>query len=545
MNKVKSIKIFTIFSIILLLFVVYQPLLCADNEKEIELSNTSVEEKCWWSTDNLNINPTLISPVFNITGWDRGWINLLKSHKMTEGDICNISAEYSVDGKKWIGPIPVYSQKGPSIQDWFIDWITIKHPVSMKNVKDANYIKIYISYFSDHEVIVCGGWRIDHFSLIDENDIAHYYHNFPEDADPDTTEWKNEAHIWSPEDKWQEDSYQKPRFSEIWVDDNYNNQTALWNIRCFNNINTGLECLSDKGILNVLVGDYKEKIFIDRELNIVGEKENSVRISGTDNSENIITIKPHTDHVNISNINFENGNIGINIGDECDDIEINKCYFIKNNCGLYLEGASNIFVKDCQFKSNTNSIKITLYSTDNEFWRNKIHGELSSYPEEATKVGIEISGFSDNNKFYRNEIFNHNEAIIIKNSDNTIFHGNNIQGNNFHLRAEGSTGTDANYNYWGNVIVGPVLYLEIMWEPFLPAWSVKYEKIWKSPIDPLGSKIKNNDLINSYGRTIEKNLKIIFNFIEKIFMNLPFFDYEVFKGKIYKIFNDFSQLEVE
>jgi len=64
------------------------------------------------------------------------------------------------------------------------------------------------------------------------------------------------------------------------VDDDYGPATTGWGIFAFDNIQDGLDCVANGGVVNVKNGTYKENIWVSRSITLTGEDQNNTIIEG-------------------------------------------------------------------------------------------------------------------------------------------------------------------------------------------------------------------------------------------------------------------------
>lgn len=152
--------------------------------------------------------------------------------------------------------------------------------------------------------------------------------------------------------------------SKVFVDDDFNQSDANWNITQFNSIQSAIDTINLGGQIHVFNGVYPESISLDKSITLIGEdKNNTVIISNSD--EPTITLNCNSSVVKnfkiMHNSNFEksNGTIGIYIKKSSWGNEISDSIIINNsNSGIYLEGACRTYIHNNRIRNNGKGIEI-------------------------------------------------------------------------------------------------------------------------------------------------------------------------------------------
>jgi parallel beta-helix repeat protein len=229
------------------------------------------------------------------------------------------------------------------------------------------------------------------------------------------------------------------------VDDDFNDTTPGWNITHFNDIQNGINTISENETLYVNNGFYKGDITVYKTISIIGENKDSVRILGSIyvNSNNVLIEKMTI--ANVSGGDFPSG-----IYDESSNSKYRYLRLLNNTNGIQLSYLSyNTTIIENLFEENNYGI----YSIETSPYALIINNTFRN-----NTYGI----FIDSSEFYtvfHNIIVNNTVAGVSLISSN-----NNIIYDNFFdnlLNADSKGGMN---NLWNvsktsgiNIIGGPYL----------------------------------------------------------------------------------------
>ncbi|NIP31100.1 MAG: hypothetical protein GTN59_11215 [Candidatus Dadabacteria bacterium] len=162
-----------------------------------------------------------------------------------------------------------------------------------------------------------------------------------------------------------------PIIDQVFVDDNYDENTQGWGVTHFNNITDGIDAVADSGTVFVYNGTYYENLAIDKPLNLIGEDKHTTKIIGNDNGD-IIEIY---DEVTISGFTIKNsGNsqndAGLKIYSQMNIIKNNT--ITENNFGIKTEifGNNNPIENIINKNNFVNNTLHTLDTFENRFYGN-------------------------------------------------------------------------------------------------------------------------------------------------------------------------------
>lgn len=162
-----------------------------------------------------------------------------------------------------------------------------------------------------------------------------------------------------------------PIIDQVYVDDDFDENTPGWGLTHFDNIQEALEGVANSGTIYVNNGTYYENLVINKPVNLIGEDKETTIIIG-DGVEDVIKIY---DEVTISGFTIKNsGNsqkdAGITIHSQMNIIKNNT--IIENNYGIKMEVYSNNGLEKNRIYNNnflSNNLNI-LDEHDNIFYGN-------------------------------------------------------------------------------------------------------------------------------------------------------------------------------
>ena len=204
---------------------------------------------------------------------------------------------------------------------------------------------------------------------------------------------------------------------ETFVDDNYDSSTTGWGVDHFNNIQLGINAVTENGIVHVNSGDYHESVLIDKTITLIGENKEATIIDGEDNE---IVISINANSVKLENFTIKHSSksptpdneIGIMVSSNCDGNEINDNIILGNNkYGILVLGSCENRIQRNTIKSNEIGIAIVnpalfnagdfITPCDNIIRKNTI--------KLCGKVGIYFA-FANNNHVWRNRFIDNKES---------------------------------------------------------------------------------------------------------------------------------------
>ena len=228
-----------------------------------------------------------------------------------------------------------------------------------------------------------------------------------------------------------------PKF--VWVDDDFDESTAGYNIDCFNDIQAAIDILDNKGKCFVYEGNY-EGIEISKEIRIIGKNAfingvsifaNNVSIKGIEASSGNIAIFIAGDNFECENCIFFNSRVGMLVKGKNATIE--SCYIMDNSLyGIFSN--ESISIKNCKIYGNNIGIEV----------KNNVSIEKCEI-KNNTFIGVKINS---GNKIWKNTIENNDYGIYCNGSDNIIYL-NNFVGNIIHVYDMGKNRFNTSMgNYW-------------------------------------------------------------------------------------------------
>jgi len=103
----------------------------------------------------------------------------------------------------------------------------------------------------------------------------------------------------------------------VWVDDDYTPSTPGWGITHFADIPSALNAVATGGEVVVYAGDYSGGNIINKPVNLVGNNEPNITMSGSGEGFEV-----HASQVTISGFVISNGDAGIEIYEKLTEITI-------------------------------------------------------------------------------------------------------------------------------------------------------------------------------------------------------------------------------
>ena len=186
----------------------------------------------------------------------------------------------------------------------------------------------------------------------------------------------------------------------VFVDDDYNNDTKGWNLDRFDNIQDGINNVTDGGLVYIYSGIYYENVIINKTLTMMGEDQEKTIIDGNGVGD-VVTF--YVDDCTIKNMNIRNSGdfTGVKILSNRNTLTNNIIY--DNYYGIWIEGTIDNTISDNIISNNKGGIRLkdttnTIVST-NQILSNSLEGitlESSYYCTIVDNVyqnnGITITG---------------------------------------------------------------------------------------------------------------------------------------------------------
>jgi len=180
-----------------------------------------------------------------------------------------------------------------------------------------------------------------------------------------------------------------PIIDQVFVDDDYDENTQGWGTTHFDNIADGINAVADSGTVYVYNGSYYENLVINKPLNLIGEDKHKTNIIGNGN-EDVIKI---FDEVTISDFTIRNsGNsqdsAGIKIHSQLSILKNNT--ITDNNYGIKTDIYGNKNPIENVINKN-NFVNNTIHIFDAN--QNRIYG---NYWDDYTGNDTNSDGIGDN-----------------------------------------------------------------------------------------------------------------------------------------------------
>jgi parallel beta-helix repeat protein len=223
---------------------------------------------------------------------------------------------------------------------------------------------------------------------------------------------------------------------EVWVDDNFNEDTPGWRIDHFNIIQEGLVPVADAGIVHVAAGTYHEDVMIQKPVTLLGENPLTTIIDSSESSA-LTCVQTHTTLISGFTISqrYEQG-FGIYLG-SVNNITITGCVIDNENAGqigIYIESSVNVtlsenIIRNSEFGiapvgcssvsiiNNTiehNPLGLIIYFSSN----NTVTGNTLT----NNQVGLSVDFYEEKSHSF----FEKSGPILVPSRDNNIYHNNFI-----------------------------------------------------------------------------------------------------------------------
>ncbi|MCD4681988.1 MAG: right-handed parallel beta-helix repeat-containing protein, partial [Bacteroidales bacterium] len=257
-----------------------------------------------------------------------------------------------------------------------------------------------------------------------------------------------------------------PLADEVYVDDNFDENTPGWGYDHFDLIYQGINLVNRGGIVNVANGTYFETIFINKKITLMGNYKDSVIIDGMGQHKIIYNM---ADSVALSGLTVRNGAyfsqaVTFNDAEYCflTQCKIENCYdgiwcgnanhmkitsITVSDCDGtgFILGSNSCLISGNTFQNNWRGVIIVASGTKfsgNNVMDNFGQGGVSIYNADSnliisntisnnTGYGIRLYNSSDNNTLKGNRIENNSEYGIklFDNSSNNIIYHNILNDN--------------------------------------------------------------------------------------------------------------------
>jgi parallel beta-helix repeat protein len=311
-----------------------------------------------------------------------------------------------------------YSEQTVSI---FGEWERL--PIGGVHLQSGDYIaQLMITEESFHGSggQYAGNWATVMETTIEFNNEGQYYYNR-------NYTLKGEYHysIWANDTSGNTNMSDTYNFyiydpSIIYVDDDYNSSTVGWGVDHFDNIQDGINAVSENGTVYVYNGTYYENVVINKTINLIGEEMDNVVVDGEENDTIVINARG----VHLSNLTLRESLChGMRI--EGTHNVIFKCHIVDLEgscwslpCGIWLLSTHNT-IYDCVISDN-NCSGIIISSNNNSIYSCNISHNTD---------GIYL-GSSSNNTILGNDIkHNSNDGIFLGTSNHSVIKGNILSSN--------------------------------------------------------------------------------------------------------------------
>jgi len=188
------------------------------------------------------------------------------------------------------------------------------------------------------------------------------------------------------------------RLSLVFVDDDFSSSTPGWQYDHFDDIQDGIDAVSENGTVYVYNGTYYENIIVNKTIELIGQDRNNTIIDG-DVADFVVYITENC--VNISYFTIKNSGTHF------------------NHAGIAIGNVNNTSITSNNIINNFNGINF--YSSN----YNHIIGNNISNNE----FGIILTFSSDNNNITGNNLLNNRLGIDIWSSNNSILSNNYFLNN--------------------------------------------------------------------------------------------------------------------
>jgi parallel beta-helix repeat protein len=210
----------------------------------------------------------------------------------------------------------------------------------------------------------------------------------------------------------------------------------------FSSIQKAINASKNGDIIYIYNGSYKETLFINKSINLIGENKNNTIFN---NSGKKYCIFIRCKNVSISNLTIKDSLIGIYVSSQKNNknITISNILFYNNTNGLLLDDTSNnIYIFSNIFKNNSEGLRL-YNSTDNiignnyfqdnnaciKFYGRSINNLIENNNLNRYGSGINFERWSNINSIIGNNISNGDHGIFLYLSNNIIIRNNIIFNN--------------------------------------------------------------------------------------------------------------------
>jgi parallel beta-helix repeat protein len=264
------------------------------------------------------------------------------------------------------------------------------------------------------------------------------------------------------------EEFNSPQILELilYVDDDFNESTPGWDVDHFSSIQDAVDKAINGDTIFVYNGTYHENVFIDKDIDLIGEDKSSTIIDGS-NTGRVVSFTKNG--VYLSGFTIKNsGNYveesGIYVESYTNTIENNIIFDCQN--GIYLKDSNSNeilenTINNCNYgiyliNSDFNTIKQNIFD-DHKYGiyiQESSSNDINSNFIQDNEDGIWFKIDCNDNTIAGNTIRrNTNRGIFIDRfCFNNILHHNNFLDNNDHARFKMSFLNTWEYNYWDNWI---------------------------------------------------------------------------------------------
>jgi len=200
---------------------------------------------------------------------------------------------------------------------------------------------------------------------------------------------------------------------KIYVDDDFNMNSSGWKIDHFDNIEEGIENVSESGTVYISNGEYFENLLINKSIKIIGEDKEKTIINGNRNG-NVISISNPSCSIEKINISNSGSNSGIKI--YSNNNNISNIVFYNNYYGVWIDRKTQNSVTNNVFFGNDIAIKLSGASdskvSNNKIYSNKLEG---IYLETCIRITIRNNYFENGGIYITGPMTSWNSHIIEEN----------------------------------------------------------------------------------------------------------------------------------
>lgn len=141
---------------------------------------------------------------------------------------------------------------------------------------------------------------------------------------------------------------------QVFVDDDYNEQTPGWQIDHFATIQNGVNAVRAEGTVFIGGGSYEESVIIEKTLSLIGEDKDQVIITGDDEGTQLMIT---ADRVQVEQISILHAEIGVYL-QQVDLSVLRQVNIFKCDYGVGIEGGINNSVVDSLLADNLHGIVV-------------------------------------------------------------------------------------------------------------------------------------------------------------------------------------------